>query len=97
MSGKTTLCWDCKKAVLGCSWARNFKSVHGWVAEKTSRILSDRKTRIRSYRVISCPEFEPDGICGGQKRFSGTRKEYMQRLWSLHILGEDAAGEEDAD
>lgn len=53
-----TLCWICKKAIGGCSWARELKPVKGWEAEET-KIQEEGYTQ-RSYHVKSCPEFQPD-------------------------------------
>lgn len=44
------LCWNCQKAVCGCSWSRNFAPVPGWTATKTEF----------SYHIKECPEFVAD-------------------------------------
>lgn len=55
---KDSLCWDCKNATCsGCSWSKEFKPVAGWKAEK---ILKDPQTFGETYKVKSCPKFEPD-------------------------------------
>lgn len=59
---RETLCWKCQKAVLGCSWARNYKPIPGWEAEKT-KIRNNPyvpEIWIESYCVIKCPEYEKD-------------------------------------
>lgn len=55
-----TLCWDCRRALGGCSWADRFCPVDGWAAEETLLYVNDRhrKDPVPSYRVIRCPEFE---------------------------------------
>lgn len=53
---KDTLCWDCKNALLGCSWAKDFEPVKGWKARKTPKTI----TKPSSYKVYKCPEFMPD-------------------------------------
>jgi hypothetical protein len=64
MSGKshdTTLCWKCQKAVLGCSWSRDFEPVPGWTAEPTTILVNDGGNRVtHSFKVIACPEFQKD-------------------------------------
>ena len=54
-----TICWHCKKACCGCSWSKRFVPVKGWTATETVIIGGrDGSERIKSYRVIRCPEFE---------------------------------------
>lgn len=54
-----TLCWSCRRSLLiagvACSWAARFEPVDGWDAVETS--LSSNGNRIKSYCVISCPQF----------------------------------------
>jgi len=50
MDKKETLCWDCQRAVCGCSWAKKLKPVEGWVAEENER----------GFRVVECPLFIED-------------------------------------
>lgn len=50
-----TICWECKNAVLGCSWSRKFKPVPGWNAVKFN--LDSGEV---SYVVHKCPKFAPD-------------------------------------
>lgn len=52
-----TLCWECKNAFGGCTWAKKFEPVDGWTAIKTNPI---RGRNSNSYHVIRCPEFDPD-------------------------------------
>ena len=58
---KTTLCWDCAKACGECSWSNHWdhSPVPGLKAEQT--YLKVNGGDDISYRVIECPEFEPDG------------------------------------
>ncbi len=53
-----TLCWECAKSCGECSWAREFKPVEGWEAKPTT--IKGEGYKYRSYRVISCPQFQPD-------------------------------------
>lgn len=59
-----TICWTCKNACGGCSWSqfKVQKPVKGWKAKRT-RINTgtpERPRMIKSYLVISCPEYEKD-------------------------------------
>lgn len=47
-----SLCWRCDRAIGGCSWSRSFTPVEGWEAQYNPTI--------KSYHVISCPEYVPD-------------------------------------
>ena len=53
-----SLCWDCGRALGGCSWSKRFKPVKGWEAEKT--VIQDVRGDCESYHVISCPRYRPD-------------------------------------
>lgn len=59
-------CWTCKKYINGCSWSRSFKPVEGWEAEEVLRTYTtgtgeNRKIEtIKSYKIIKCPEYDPD-------------------------------------
>lgn len=56
-----TLCWDCAKAVCGCSWSIDFTPVEGWDAIPTKLTAQHRDTgEIDSFCVIDCPEFVSD-------------------------------------
>lgn len=55
-----TLCWRCQRATSHCSWSRYYIPVEGWVAEPTT--IRNPKGSIRSYCVISCPEFKEDEV-----------------------------------
>lgn len=60
---KTNICFDCKKAVCGCSWSRNFTPVDGWTAEPTSTTYALKSGELRAingYHITACPEFEPE-------------------------------------
>lgn len=56
MIPSSTICWECKNALGGCSWSKNFKPVNGWEAEKTY-LRSNHKIGGESYKVINCPEY----------------------------------------
>lgn len=51
----TNICFDCKKAVGGCSWSEKFEPVEGWKAEPS--IIAGY---IESYYITECPLFERD-------------------------------------
>ena len=51
------ICWNCRKATGGCSWADDFKPVEGWEARPT--MIDDME---QSFEIKSCPEFEQDDI-----------------------------------
>ena len=58
-------CWDCKKALGGCSWSRDFTPVEGWIATPTYKAGNYSKKRgrlppMKSYQIEYCPEFEPE-------------------------------------
>lgn len=55
-----TLCWDCQNATK-CSWKDNIP-VKGWKAKP--HIVNDEEGKIRTYRVIECPNFLEDEIRG---------------------------------
>lgn len=50
------LCWTCRKACGGCSWADSFTPVEGW--EAVPNVSSTGE--IRGYDIQGCPEYEPD-------------------------------------
>lgn len=52
-----SICWECKNALLGCSWSKRFEPVTGW---KATRFNNDNGEI--SYVVQKCPEFIPDDI-----------------------------------
>lgn len=61
---KSTLCWDCQRAVLRmdlyCPWAWNFIPVDGWKAKETKlRAHTGEYTKF-SYCVTKCPLFLQD-------------------------------------
>lgn len=56
-------CWDCKKALGGCSWSLDFTPVEGWIATPTykaggTRSDGTRYPPMKSYQIEYCPEFE---------------------------------------
>jgi len=61
-TGGQTLCWYCKNATGNCSWSSTFKPVKGWKAKPT-KIKINKDTRMSSYHVMACPEFDPDPKC----------------------------------
>ena len=58
-----TLCWDCVKAIGGCSWSDDLIPVKDWLAKETK--ISDEQ----SFWVYDCPEFVRDAKNFGQERF----------------------------
>ena len=66
-----TICWTCLRARpipgIGCSWAKDFTPVKGWVAEETEvntvrKISGVVKTiSYGSYRVRQCPLYIDEG------------------------------------
>ena len=67
---KHTLCWDCAKAVGGCSWSDHDRHtpVDGWTAEERY-LRIDCKGGCMTYVVRECPEFVRDGTGGGVNRY----------------------------
>ena len=62
-----TLCWDCARAIGGCSWVDDKKPVEGWTATQTQK----KSTLItyESYCVHDCPMFKRDAYANGTKRY----------------------------
>lgn len=54
---RSTLCWDCSRALGGCSWSREYVPVEGWVAEPTT-IRNNATGYTNSYHIIACPLFK---------------------------------------
>lgn len=55
---KTTICWDCKKALGKCSWSNGTaRPVEGWTAIPT-KIRVQKGQNNDSYIVLECPLFE---------------------------------------
>lgn len=54
-----SICWTCLRSRpipgIGCSWARMFKPVKGWGAEKTAYPSCNGRPDVISYRVYDCP------------------------------------------
>ena len=61
-----TICWDCEKALGGCSWSEKLVPVDGWEAVPTVK-QQFRGEPLHSFCVISCPEFKRDAFNGGQQ------------------------------
>ena len=57
-----TLCWDCERAIGGCSWVDDFIPVKGWFADTIKP--SPTKPSV-TYLVKDCPLFVRDGYKGG--------------------------------
>lgn len=64
-----TLCWDCAKALGGCSWSDFFIPVDGWEARKFHKDEASRPDH-ESYFVYQCPEFQRDSLDGGRVRYT---------------------------
>ena len=58
-----SICWDCAKAIGGCSWSKNLTPVEGWHAKPTRK-----QDMYESFLVTKCPEFERDAYKGGMLR-----------------------------
>ncbi len=54
-----TLCWACKNAYGGCSWADELIPVRGWKAKPTTIGAASRGDS-GSYIVMKCPHFWPE-------------------------------------
>jgi hypothetical protein len=57
-SDTMSICMHCKNAVGNCSWSENFRPVNGWNAVPSCYIDDD--ITVKSYKVISCPLYQPD-------------------------------------
>ncbi|MBP5423930.1 MAG: hypothetical protein J6Y78_15970 [Paludibacteraceae bacterium] len=64
---KTTLCWDCAKAVGKCNWSSTLKPVEGWKIKPTQ--VKTHRNEYGSCIVLECPEFERDAYDNGLKRY----------------------------
>ena len=59
-----SLCWFClnsvpnKRTGTGCSWSRKLQPVEGWEADRVEN--STHHSKVKSYRVRTCPEFNRD-------------------------------------
>ena len=65
---KPTLCWDCAKAIGGCSWSKRLRPVAGWKIIPTRKTSSDGRN-YASCIVLDCPEFKRDAVNNGLKRY----------------------------
>ena len=63
---ETTLCWDCSRAIGGCSWSDEGKPVRGWTAKGTQKTSTKP---YNTYLVIDCPLFDRDAYGGGLKKY----------------------------
>lgn len=75
-SKEPSLCWDCRRAVGGCSWSRSFQPVEGWEAEPTRLALcrEGKQYVTSSFYVTRCPLFERD-----EKKRMGVEKWYLKK------------------
>jgi len=58
----STLCWDCDRSILECSWLHIDKPVDGWTAIPTKLRVQTKKQEahfIDSFKVEKCPLFIP--------------------------------------
>ena len=65
---QATLCWDCRLATGGCSWANERIPVEGWTAKEFGKTTSKPYS---TFIVYDCPLFIRDAIGGGLKRYKG--------------------------
>jgi hypothetical protein len=49
------ICWNCKNATGNCLWSSCGKPVPGW--EATPNTYDDEGTEVRSYSILTCPQF----------------------------------------
>lgn len=55
-----SLCWDCGNSICGgCPWAKSFKPVPGWKAQKRVIKMTDKVTET-TFVVEECPMFKDD-------------------------------------
>ena len=55
------LCWTCRKACGGCSWADMFEPVSGWTATPVIMRYKDKNMRdLETYSITACPEYIED-------------------------------------
>ena len=83
MQKSESLCWKCANAVpdysgRGCRWSRKLKPVDWWVAEWV-----DKNSQTSTWRVIECPEYEPDN---GGWNLDMTAEERVQDLANAIIV-----------
>lgn len=55
-------CWTCYNSdKSGCSWAKDFTHINGWVIHEDKRKVYNHKTKTLEYKpnitVIECPEY----------------------------------------
>lgn len=93
---KETLCWKCKNTNRDkCSWfdPKNPKPVEGWEAVRRDLFADVR--RIESYRVISCPNFDPEErqeaipnpVCAGVVMRNGKWMASITKKKKFYYLG----------
>lgn len=67
-----TLCWNCAKACGKCSWSGGkFIPVEGWVA--VPNYVESEQGKVRSYTIISCPEFVRDVPIADKRKVKGEK------------------------
>lgn len=77
------LCWNCKKCLKQCSWSRDFKPIEGWQAIPVIIKGAKPRYKIKSFKIISCPEFEgeePKPLNKDCARFLGVSERMFYRL-----------------
>lgn len=80
---KSSICWDCAKAVNnGCPWSMFYKPVPNWKAIKTT-VKQFNVESVESYVVLECPLFEDDSKSMLRKKF---RVEYGMSYKYFYIL-----------
>ena len=58
------ICFDCEKAVCGCSWSKDFTPVPGWTATPVRRKVwakidgRNEEHYLDTYAITACPLFE---------------------------------------
>jgi len=61
--GGHSLCQECRFSTGLCSWSSKFVPVKGWRAIPTKVSIGKQRGKtmyVDSYRVLSCPKFEPE-------------------------------------
>ena len=80
---RSTICWDCARAVNnGCPWSKFNAPVPGWKAKETI-VNQYNCIPLKSYIVISCPLFVDDSKSELRKKF---RNEFGMSYKYFYIL-----------
>lgn len=58
----SNICFNCQRALGGCSWSKSFIPVEGWTATPTttSGCNGGKVTRIETFDIRACPLFLQD-------------------------------------